>query len=81
MQVNSTHPGYTPAATPREDLVDPGWSAPGQLQVRTWLGDHLITDFTGPERDARRHVEAVTQLLSGLRLTVASADARTAGDR
>lgn len=83
MQVNSAHPRTAPAALPHEslDAVNASAISAPEVRVRTWLGDHLITDFTTPVEAAPRHITAVSQLLSRLRLTIEAAGTHSAGDR
>ncbi|MEU4607602.1 hypothetical protein AB0F43_31845 [Kribbella sp. NPDC023972] len=83
MQVNSAHPRTAPAALPHEslDAVHSSTTSAPEVRVRTWLGDHLITDFTAPVEAAPRHITAVSQLLSRLRLTVEAVGTHSAGDR
>jgi hypothetical protein len=83
MQENSAHPRTASAArlldnSPAESSSPPTF---GQVQVRTWLGDHLITDFTTPAGTAPRHIAGVSRLWSGLRLTVDAVRTHPAGDR
>lgn len=83
MQEHSAHPRTASA----ERLLDSSFaesSSPptfGPVQVRTWLGDHLITDFTTPAGTAPRHIAAVSRLWSGLRLTVDAVRTHPPGDR
>jgi len=83
MQENSAHPRTASAARPHDSVVAEKSSpqSVGQVRVRTWLGDHLITDFTTPAGTAPRHIAAVSRLVSGLRFTVDAVRTRPAGDR
>lgn len=83
MQVNPTHPQTAPAAQSHDSRVPEisSTSSRDQVQVRTWLGDHLITDFTAPAGAVKSHIEAVSRLMSGLRLTVEAVHQHPVGDR